>query len=37
MGTTVGPIHWLNDFDRALDEARTRHENVLLDFTAAPM
>jgi hypothetical protein len=37
MGTTVGQIHWSNDFDRALNEAPTRHENVLLDFTAAPM
>jgi hypothetical protein len=37
MATTVGRIQWLNDFDRALNEAQTRHQNVLLDFTAAPM
>jgi len=37
MATTVGQIQWLNDFDRALNEAQTRHENVLLDFSAAPM
>jgi thioredoxin-related protein len=37
MKTTVGQIHWLNDFDRALNDAQTQHRNVLLDFTAAPM
>jgi hypothetical protein len=37
MGTTVGQIHWVNDFDDALNDAQTQHKNVLLDFTAAPM
>jgi hypothetical protein len=37
MATTVGQIHWLHDFDRALNDARAQHRNVLLDFTAAPM
>jgi len=37
MATSVGQIQWLNDFDRALNAARTQHRNVLLDFTAAPM
>jgi hypothetical protein len=37
MATAADQIHWVNDFDRALNDAQTQHRNVLLDFTAAPM
>jgi hypothetical protein len=30
-------IAWRHDYDRVLDEAKTQHKPVLLDFSAAPM
>jgi hypothetical protein len=30
-------IAWRHDVDRVLDEAKSQHRPVLLDFSAAPM
>jgi hypothetical protein len=30
-------IQWMKDVDAALDQARTKQQPVLLDFSAAPM
>jgi len=35
MAHLVG-ISWGHDLDRALEDARTLHRNVLLDFSAFP-
>ena len=37
MATASTEIKWRHDFDRALEEARSRQQHVLLDFSAAPM
>jgi hypothetical protein len=37
MTTTPGTIGWTHDLDRALEQARQQHRDVLLDFSAAPM
>lgn len=30
-------VHWLNDVDGALAEARDKHLPLFMDFNAAPM
>jgi hypothetical protein len=30
-------IRWRHDVEQALEDARTQHKPVLLDFSAAPM
>ena len=37
MTSTTTGINWRHDFDRALQDARSRNRHVLLDFSAAPM
>lgn len=31
------PIDWNQDFEDALEQAKTAHKPILLDFSAAPM
>ena len=33
----MSEIHWLSDFDAALQKAKESGKPALLDFTAAPM
>lgn len=36
---TVEPktISWMRSLEEALEQARARHQHILLDFSAAPM
>lgn len=36
MTTAQETIHWSQDVDKALEQARTRGKLVLVDFSAAP-
>jgi hypothetical protein len=37
MGIAAQAITWQHDFDRALKEAASKGNHLLVDFTAAPM
>jgi hypothetical protein len=37
MGVAAQAIQWQHDFDRALKEAGSKGNHLLIDFTAAPM
>jgi hypothetical protein len=37
MATSAQAISWLHSLDNALGLAKSAHQDVLLDFTAAPM